>query len=77
MIQVSVSEGNTSGRVAVVRTIGRVFPDRMEFVRDLISEGIEPASSFPRTPYATDTLQRLGRNIGEFETPASTRGLGT
>ena len=46
-IQVSVSAGDTSGRFTVARTIARVFPDRMEFVRDVISEGIEPASSFP------------------------------
>ena len=76
-IQVSVAAGDTSGRFTVAKTIARVFPERMEFVRDVVSEGIEPASSFPTTPYATDTLQRLGKNIVEFETPASTRGLGT
>jgi hypothetical protein len=76
-IQVSVSLGDTSGRFAVAKTIARVFPDRMEFVRKVISEGIEPVSSFPTTPYASDTLQRLGKNIVEFETPANTKGLGS
>ena len=76
-IQVSVSAGDTSGRFTVAKTIARVFPDRMEFVREVISEGIEPASSFPTTPYATDTLRRRGKDIVEFETPANTKGLGS
>ena len=48
----------------------------MDFVRDGVSEGIEPASSFPIGPYATDQLERRGKNIVEFETPADTPGLG-
>jgi hypothetical protein len=76
-IQVSVSAGDTSGRFTVAKTIARVFPDRMEFVREVVSEGIEPASSFPTAPYATDTLQRRGKDIVEFETPANTKGLGS
>jgi hypothetical protein len=76
-IQVSVSFGDTSGRFTVAKTIARVFPDQMEFVHKVISEGIEPASSFPTTPYASDTLQRRGKDIVEFETPANTKGLGS
>ena len=76
-IQVSVSVGDTSGRFAVARTIARVFPERMDFVRDVLAEGIEPASSFPSGPYATDRLRRRGKNIVEFETPADTSGLGS
>ena len=76
-IQVSLSVDDTSGRFAVARTIARVFPDRMKFVRGVVSEGIEPASSFPTGPYATDRLQRRGKNIVEFETPANTAGLGS
>jgi len=76
-IEVSVSIGDTSGRFAVARTIARVFPDRTEFVREVASEGIEPASSFPTGPYATDKLQRRGKDVVEFETPANTKGLGT
>jgi hypothetical protein len=74
-VQVSVSVGGTSGRFAVARTIARVFPDRMDFVHDV--EGIEPASSFPTGPYPTDRLQRRGKSIVEFETPANTKGLGS
>lgn len=76
-IQVSLSVGDTSGRFAVARIIARLFPERMDFVRDVISEGIEPSSSFPTGPYATDKLQRRGNNIVEFETPASTVGIGS
>ena len=76
-IQLSTSVGGTSGRFAVAKTIARVFPDRMDVVRDVIAEGIEPASSFPTEPYATDKLQRIGKDAVEFETPANTMGLGT
>ena len=76
-IEVSFSFGGTSGRFAVAETIARVFPDRMDFVRDVVSEGIEPATSFPTGPYATDSLQRRGEDVVEFETPANTTGLGT
>ena len=76
-IQVSVSVGDTSGRFAVARVIARVFPDRIGFVHDVVAEGIEPASWFPTGPYVTDKLQRRGKDIVEFETPASTIGLGT
>jgi hypothetical protein len=77
VIQVSVSVGDTSGRFDVARTIARVFPDRMDFVRDVVSEGIEPADSFPAGPYATDKLKRRGKRIVEFETPANAKGLGS
>ena len=76
-LQVSVSIGDTSGRFAIARTIARVFPDRMEFVHEVASEGLEPASSFPTGPYANDKLQHRGNNVVEFETQANTKGLGT
>jgi hypothetical protein len=77
VVQVSVSVGDTSGRFSVARVIARIFPDRMEFVHRVIAEGIEPASSFPTGPYATDKLQRRGKSIVEFETPAQMEGLGS
>ena len=76
-IQVSVSLGDTSGRFAVARTIARIFPERTDFVRDVVSEVVEPATSFPNGPYTTDRLQRRGKNFVEFETPANTPGLGS
>jgi hypothetical protein len=49
----------------------------MKFVTDVVSEGIQPASSFPSGPYATDNLQRRGKETVEFETPANAKGLGS
>lgn len=46
-IQISVSVGGTSGRFEVASIIARVFPRHMAFLRDVISDGIEPASAFP------------------------------
>lgn len=76
-VQVSQSVGDTSGRFEVARAIGRVFPDRKDYVQDIISEGIEPASAFPAGPYPTDKLQRRGKDVVEFETPPNAKGLGT
>jgi hypothetical protein len=76
-IQVSESVGDTSGRFQVARAIARAFPDRKQFVEDVISEGIEPARDFPQGPYSTDKLNRPGKDVVEFETPSNTKGLGT
>lgn len=76
-IQVSVSEGDTSGRFEVAKVIARVFPAEQQFVRNVIAEGIEPASSFPSGPYAQDKLTYRGQRTVEFETPPEVQGLGT
>jgi hypothetical protein len=75
-IQISEEEGGTSGRFGVARTIARVFPAHMAFVRDVIAEGIEPASSFPSGPYSNDKLTYRNKEVVEFQT-ANTEGLGT
>lgn len=76
-IQISVANGGTSGRFQVAKVIARVFPDSRQFVRDVIAEGIEPASSFPAGPYPQDKLTYRSKSIVEFETPANAEGLGT
>ena len=76
-IQISVSDSGTSGRFEVAAVIARVFPAHQSFVKDVISEGIEPASSFPTGPYPNDKLTYLNPKTVEFETPANTDGLGT
>lgn len=76
-IQISVADGGTSGRFRVAKVIARVFPGHRQFVRGVIAEGIEPASSFPAGPYPHDKLTYRGKNIVEFETPANAEGLGT
>lgn len=76
-IQISVAEGGTSGRFHVAKVIARIFPDRWQFVRNVVAEGIEPASSFSVGPYPQDKLTYRSKSIVEFETPANTKGLGT
>lgn len=69
--------GGTSGRFAVAQVMARIFPDRAAFVRNVIAEGIEPASDFPSGPYPTDQMTDLGGDALAFHTPAQTGGLGT
>ncbi|MFP5229631.1 MAG: hypothetical protein ACLGXA_18610 [Acidobacteriota bacterium] len=76
-IQIAVADGGTSGRFQVARVVARVFPGHRQFVRSVIAEGIEPASSFPAGPYPHDKLTYRDKNIVEFETPANSVGLGT
>jgi hypothetical protein len=76
-IQLSVSNGDTFGRFEVAKTIARVFPDYSDFVRRVMSEGVEPANSFPSGPFRTDKLIRRSKNVIEFQTPPNARGLGT
>lgn len=76
-IQLSESNGDTSGRFEVAQTIARVFPAHLAFVRRVIAEGIEPATSFPYGPYATDKLTYKSKEIVEYVTPPNTEGLGT
>jgi hypothetical protein len=76
-IQLSVADGGTSGRFQVAKVIARLFPDRRQFVQDVVAEGIEPATSFPIGPYPQDKLTYRSKSIVEFETPANAEGLGT
>jgi hypothetical protein len=76
-IQLSISDGGTSGRFAVARIIARVFPDFQGFVRRVIAEGIEPASEFPFSPYPNEMLIYRSNKLVEFKTPANGTGLGT
>jgi hypothetical protein len=76
-IQISVSDGGTSGRFEVAKVIARVFPAYKAFAQKVIAEGIEPASDFPFGPYPGDKLTYLSKSVVEFETPANAQGLGT
>lgn len=77
VIQVSESDTGTSGRFDAARIVARVFPAHMAFVDGVISEGLEPASDFPKGPYPTDKLKYLSKEAVEYETPANHDGLGT
>jgi hypothetical protein len=76
-IQVSVSNGGTSGRFEVAEIIARVFPAYKAFVSHVIAEGIEPASDFPFGPYPKDKLSCKSNKIVEYQTPPNSDGLGT
>ncbi|HEY3988350.1 MAG TPA: hypothetical protein VGM02_03560 [Acidobacteriaceae bacterium] len=74
---ISDEDGGTSGRYVVADMIARVFPTHRAFLRKVIDEGIEPASSFPPGPYPKDKLTYKSKEVVEYETPAWTKGLGT
>jgi hypothetical protein len=76
-IQVAWLAGDTSGRFQVAQVIARVFPRHQSFVQSVIGEGVEPASSFPQGPVATDKITPKNGTVVEYETPANTQGLGT
>jgi hypothetical protein len=76
-IQLSESTGDTSGRFAVAQIIARVFPVHWDFVRQVIAEGIQPATSFPYGSYPGDRLTYKNNETVEYVTPANADGLGT
>jgi hypothetical protein len=73
-IQLSESNGDTSGRFEVAQIIARVFPAHSAFVRRVIAEGVEPATSFPHGPYPTDRLTYKSKEAVEYVTPPNTEG---
>ena len=77
VIQTDSVSGGTSGRFSVAETIARVFPAYQEFVRQVIAEGILPATDFPVGPYPGDQLTYKSDRVVEFRTPPRTEGLGT
>jgi hypothetical protein len=77
VIEFAAEYGDTSGRFGVARIIARVFPAHRAFVRRVIAEGLEPASSFPFGPYPKDKLTYKSKEMVEFQTPPQTDGLGT
>ncbi len=77
LIQLSRSNGGTSGRFTVAQRIARVFPAHREFVKMVLDEGIDPADSFPAGPYPNDELHYKSAEVVEYQTPALTDGLGT
>jgi hypothetical protein len=76
-IQLSESNGDTSGRFEVAQIIARVFPAHLAFVRRVIAEGVEPATSFPDGPYPADKLTYKSKETVEYVTPPNIEGLGT
>jgi hypothetical protein len=76
-IQISEMLTDTSGRFSAARIIALVFPAHIAYAEAVISEGLEPASSFRKGPYPSDKLKYLSKEAVEYETPANHDGLGT
>lgn len=77
IVELGTYLGDTSGRYTVATIIARVFPAYRHFVRQVVNEGIEPASFFPVGPYPADKLTYKSKSVVEYETPAQSEGLGT
>lgn len=77
VIQLSGSDGGTSGRFEVARTVARVFPAYRNYARKIIAEGFGPASDYPFGPFPSDHLTYKGKKLVEFTTPSHHKGLGT
>jgi hypothetical protein len=76
-IQLSGSDGGTSGRFEVAQMVARVFPAHRDYARTIIKEGFGPASDYPFGPFPSDHLTYKSKELVEFTTPARQRGLGT
>jgi len=76
-IQLSASDGGTSGRFEVAKVVARVFPAHRDYARSIIAEGFGLASDYPFGPFRSDHLTYKGNDLVEFTTPAHRKGLGT
>lgn len=76
-IQLSGSDGGTSGRFEVAKVVARVFPAHRDYARSIIAEGFGPAADYPFGPFPSDHLTHKGKDLVEFTTPAHRNGLGT
>ncbi len=76
-IQLSGSDGGTSGRFEVAKVVARVFPAHRDYARSIIAEGFGPASDYPFGPFPFDRLTYKGKDLVEFTTLAHRNGLGT
>jgi len=76
-IEVSFTNGDTSGRFEVAKVVARLFPTKNLFVQRVIDEGIESAKHFQFGPFPDDILQRRSPTEVDFLTPAGKIGMGT
>lgn len=77
VIQLSGSDGGTSGRFEVAKVVARVFPAYRNYARKIIAEGFGSASDYPFGPFPSDHLKYKSKKLVEFTTPAYHKGLGT
>jgi hypothetical protein len=76
-VQITLSNGGTSGRFEVAQVAARLFPNQSAFVQRVVAEGTMPRSEFPVGPYPHDIVRRMSERTVEFETPPGQQGMGT
>lgn len=76
-IQLTVLDGQTSGRFDVAEVAARLFPNQRAFVERVLAEGVVSRSDWTFGPYPHDLVQRKGRQTVLFTTPAYQEGTGT
>ena len=76
-IQLSRSEGGTSGRFEAAALASGLFPDAAGFVQRVEAEKLMPPAFFASRLAPTDRIARRGADVVLYETPAATAGLGT
>jgi hypothetical protein len=73
----SITWGGTSGRFPVAQMAARYFPEQKSFIRGVIAEGLEPASSFRSGPFPGDRVLRMEPREADVETQPGRKGAGT
>jgi hypothetical protein len=76
-IEVTFSDGGTSGRYRVAEIIALVFPSHKAFINAVIDLFPERPDTYQFGPYATDSLTYKSPEVVEYKTPANADGLGT
>jgi len=74
IIEVEVSDGDTSGRYTVAEVIGLVFP---AYRKDAKGTMADIDQTLPAGPYPADQLSRKSKRVVEYVTPTGKEGLGT
>lgn len=74
-VQLTLSNGGTSGRFEVADVAARLFPAARAFVDRVEAEGMLD-HRLVRAPYPADRITRSGPYRARYTTPANARGLG-
>lgn len=76
-VQLSGTDGATSGRFAVAQLAARLFPAASSYVARVKAENLAPAADFTPIPYSGDAITRHGDYEADFVTPPHQEGIGT
>jgi hypothetical protein len=73
----SISLGDTSGRFAVAKIGGRIFPRARAFAVGVRNEGVDDPKDFVFKPWPADRIIYLSDYAASYMTPPGAVGLGT